>query len=476
MPLQDTDPTPSFGGFGLNGEKRFYDMAVEPLCNDAGVVEGVTCAALDITERKRIEQKLRRFMENLGGMVEERTAELSDANEKLHSELKERRRLEVVLLQSQKMDSIGRLAGGVAHDLNNLLTPIMGYVSVAMASLQPEHPIQSKLQGIQKAAQSASELTLQLLAFSRNQVMDPALINLSDLILSMDKLLRRLIIEDIELVCVPGKAIGSVRVDPAQMEQVLMNLAVNARDAMPEGGRLVIETTDVTLDERYASRHPGVTAGDYVSLVVSDNGIGMTEEVKRHAFEPFFTTKEVGEGTGLGLSTCYGIVKQSGGHITVDSEPGQGTTFKIYIPRVDGEPSARPSRDDPAYLPRGSETVLLAEDEPTVRGVITDVLSESGYRVLEATNGHEALSVAQEHCGEEIHLLLTDVVMPLMGGRELAEILRAKHPNLKVLYTSGYADDAIDRHGVLEPDAEFIQKPFTLDVLTQKVRKALETG
>ena len=286
-------------------------------------------------------------------------------------------------------------------------------------------------------------------------------------------MLRRIIGEDIELVTLPATDLGLVKVHPGQIEQVLVNLAVNARDAMPDGGKLSIETADVTLDRHYAERQPGVIAGEYVSLAVIDNGTGITDEAKGHLFEPFFTTKEPGKGTGLGLSTCYGIIKQNGGHISVYSELGHGTTFKIYLPRHDEighSPASRPASGD---LPRGMETVLVVEDEPSVRAVAVLALRERGYTVLEAGNGSEALQVIQEHA-QMIHLMLTDVVMPLMGGRDLADQLRPSHPETSVLYTSGYTDHAIVHHNVLDPGTEFIQKPFSPAQLARKVRELLD--
>ena len=305
-------------------------------------------------------------------------------------------------------------------------------------------------------------------------MVEPTVLDLNDLILDMDKMLRHLISEDIELVTLPGPDLAMIEVDPRQMEQVLVNLAVNARGAMPNGGKLMFETAMVALDQDYLRQHPEATAGEHVVLTVTDTGIGMTQEVKAHAFEPFFTTKEVGKGTGLGLSTCHGIVAQSGGHIAVESEPGRGATFRIYLPSVDEPAAPLPLRDETGYLPVGTETVLLVEDEPLVRRYAARVLRKQGYTVLEAANGHEALSVAHAHDGEEIHLLLTDVVMPLMGGRELADQLRAVRPETKVLYASGYAGDAIVDRGALEPDSALMQKPVTPAVLARKVREMLD--
>ena len=386
----------------------------------------------------------------------------------------ERKRLERQLLQAQKIEAVGMLASGVAHDFNNLLTPIMSYAELAAGALPSESHLRPYLHEIRKAAERASHLTRQLLAFSRRQIIEPQVFDLNDLVLNLDKLLRRLIGEDIELVTLPSIHPGIVKVDPGQMEQVLVNLSVNARDAMPHGGKLSVATGEVTLDDDYARRHPEATPGRYVMIVVGDTGIGMTHEVKDHIFEPFFTTKDPGQGTGLGLSTCYGIVAQAGGHMTVVSEPGQGTTFKIYLPAVQENARAPPLRDAPAKLPFGTETVLVVEDEPSVRAVASRLLRRQGYSVLEAANGQEALSLAQAHADEEIHLLLADVVMPLMGGMELAQQLAETHPGARVLFTSGYTDDAIVNYGDLNSGTEFMQKPFTQTTLAHRVREVLE--
>ncbi len=373
------------------------------------------------------------------------------------------------------MEAIGRLAGGLVHDFNNLLTVIMLYSHLGQTELQVgEGPVRASFRAIQKAAERASELTHKLLYFYRHQVVEPKVVSLSDLILDMDGMLRRLIGEDIELVTLPAPDSGMVRVDPGQIEQCLTNLAVNARDAMPNGGKLIIETSNVTLDQEYAGCHPGANTGEHVVLKVTDTGIGMTEEVKSHIFEPFFTTKGVGEGSGLGLSTCYGYVSKFGGYIAVKSRLGEGSTFRVYLPRVDEPASQPPVRDKSDQLPICTETVFLVEDEPMVRSMITQVLRARGYTVVESTNGGEALRVAEERGGEEIHLLLTDVVMPLMGGRDLAERLRTQHPETRVLFTSGYTDEAVVRLGPLESGTDFIQKPFTPATLALKVQELLD--
>jgi len=398
---------------------------------------------------------------------------LSDITERKRTE-EEMIALQEQLRQSQKMEAIGQLAGGIAHDFNNLLTVIKGYSQLSLLDLKESHPLWGNIQEIHKAAQRATDLTRQLLAFGRRQILDLKVLDLNTLLKDLDKMLRRIIGEDIELVTLLEEALGRVKIDPGQIEQVIFNLAVNARDAMPSGGKLIIETTNIELNKEYADAHIGVIPGGYVRLSVSDTGFGMSREVSEKVFEPFFTTKDKGKGTGLGLSTVYGIVKQSGGNIWVYSEPGHGTTFKIYLPRVEEELDNLHVREEPECLPRGSETVLLVEDEREVRLLAHRLLGQQGYRVLEAPNGEEALHVAQEHAGEEIHLLLTDVVMPQMGGKELADQLKILRPNIKVLYVSGYTDNAIVHHGVLDPGTHFLQKPFSQETLSHKVREVLD--
>jgi len=387
-------------------------------------------------------------------------------------DITERKRLQDMFLQSQKMEGIGRLAGGIAHDFNNLLLAITGYASFARDALSPGNPARRDIDKVLEAANRAATLTQRLLAFSRRQILNPQVINLNNLIHSLDEMLRRLIGEDIHLVIVPAPNLGAVQVDPSQIEQVIVNLAVNARDAMPDGGRLTIETANVTLDEKYPGQHLVPTPGHFVMLSISDTGIGMTKEVKEHLFEPFFTTKEVGKGTGLGLATVYGIVKQHQGHINVYSEPGQGTTVKVYLPRVDGRAES-PGVEEEDHTPCGSETVLVVEDDSAVRRLLVRVLRELGYTVLEATHGGEALEVADEHAGN-IHLLLTDVVMPEMNGKALADRLSARHPDLRVLYISGYTDNSIAERHIVDHSADFLEKPFTVATLARKVRQVLD--
>jgi CheY-like chemotaxis protein len=327
---------------------------------------------------------------------------------------------------------------------------------------------------IRKSTERAENLTRQLLAFSRRQVMEMKVFDLNDLLRNLEKMLCRVIGEDIELTTLLAEDLGRVKVDPGQIEQVILNLAVNARDAMPSGGKLTLETANVEIDEAYARSHISVVPGHYVLLSVSDTGGGMPPEVKEQIFEPFFTTKGKGKGTGLGLSTVYGIVKQSGGNIWVYSEPGKGTTFKIYLPRVEEEVDALPRRDEPSDLPKGNETILLVEDDSSVRDLAARFLRGQGYKILEATNGNEAIRIARKSKKEKVHLLLTDMVMPQMGGKELVERFRSIHPEIKVLFISGYTDTAITHHGLSEPNTTLLQKPFSLTSLAQKVREVLD--
>jgi PAS domain S-box-containing protein len=385
----------------------------------------------------------------------------------------ERKQLEEQLRQSQKMEAIGQLAGGVAHDFNNLLTAINGYSSLALQRLEDGHPIRSYLEEVKKAGDRATNLTRQLLAFGRKQILQPLAINLNGVVADMNKMLRHLIGEDIVLTAKLDAGVGKVMADPGQIEQVLVNLIVNARDAMPRGGNLTIETRNVELDEQYGSKHVGVAPGKYVLLAVSDTGEGMSEEVRQRVFEPFFTTKEKGKGTGLGLSTVYGIVKQSGGNVWIYSEPGRGTTFKVYLPQAESETRELGEKVVEAAPCGGSETILLVEDEEVVRGLARRILEQAGYSVVEASKGDEALRFCAEHAAE-VDLLLTDVVMPEMSGKELADRLKPKYPELKMLFMSGYTDEAIVHHGVLDSSVEFIQKPFTPAALVTKVREVLD--
>jgi PAS domain S-box-containing protein len=389
-------------------------------------------------------------------------------------DIAERKRLESQLRKAQELEAIGRLSGGVAHDFNNILTAITGYSSILLRTLDRDDPKRGDVDEIKQAADRAAALTQQLLAFSRKQVMQPQVLDLNSIVANTEKMLQRLIGEDIELATILDPNLGRVKADPGRIEQVIMNLAVNARDAMPQGGKLTIESTNAVLDDAYALRHVDVKPGRYAMLAVSDSGFGMDEETQSHLFEPFFTTKEDGKGTGLGLPTVYGIVKQSNGHIWVYSELGRGTTFKIYLPRTDeaAEPIRRePTDDEPT---RGSETILLVEDEAVVRGLATRTLTESGYHVLQAANGEEATRACLRR-GGPIQLLLTDVVLPGgMSGRDIADRVATLSPETKVLYMSGYTDDSIVHHGVMEPGIAFIGKPFTPTALLHKVRQVLD--
>ena len=386
---------------------------------------------------------------------------------------KEKAALREQFLQAQKMESIGKLAGGIAHDFNNLLTIIKGYSQLPLADLKEGDPLRENFNEIQNAGERAARLTRQILAFSRRQILDMKVLDLNVILGDLDKMLRRLIGEDVELVTLLAESLGKVKTDSGQIEQVIMNLAVNARDAMPNGGKLTIETANVELDEEYARRHIAVKPGRYVMLAVSDTGIGMTPEVKDRVFEPFFTTKEKGKGTGLGLSTVYGIVKQSGGNIWVYSEPGQGTTFTIYLPVVDEAVVEEPEERPIAGTSRGGETILIVEDDTNVRKLTSLILNRKGYRVLEASNGEQALDICRD-LEKPLDLVLTDVVMPAMSGKRVIEELRRMQRTFKVLFMSGYTDNAIVHHGVLEVGTNFLQKPFTVDGLIGKVREVLD--
>jgi two-component system, cell cycle sensor histidine kinase and response regulator CckA len=411
------------------------------LRDDEGQVRGIRSTIQDITEQKKAEEKMVSLQEQLR--------------------------------QSQKMEAVGRLAGGIAHDFNNLLTVIQGHCELSLLQLPENNPMREDIVEINKAADRAANLTRQLLAFSRRQIMEMKIIDLNSLVRELEKMLRRVMGEDIELVTVLEKDLGKIKMDPGQMEQVILNLAVNARDAMPAGGKFILETANVYIDEEYARTHISVEPGPHVVLAVTDTGSGMSPQIKDRLFEPFFTTKEKGKGTGLGLSTVYGIMKQSGGNIWVYSEAGHGTTFKIYMPRVDQEADPLPRRDETVSMLYGNETILLVEDESSVRGLAARVLRHQGYRILEAINGSEALKMAEKH-KERIHLLLTDVIMPQIGGKELFDQLKPLRPDLKVLFMSGYTDNAIVQQGTLSPGIAFLQKPFSPIFLTHRVREILE--
>jgi PAS domain S-box-containing protein len=425
------------------GETRLFETIKVPLKLRGSNAIQVLGVATDITDRKQAEQNLRGTEEQLR--------------------------------QSQKLEAVGRLAGGIAHDFNNLLTIITGYSELLLIQSGSNDAAREKIEGIRDAGVRAAALTRQLLAFSRKQVLQPVVLDLNTLIEGVGKMLARLIGEDIQVTTLLKPDIKSIHADPGQIEQVIINLAVNARDAMPQGGKITIETANVELDESYAATHVAAQPGRYVMLSLSDTGIGMDADTLKRIFEPFFTTKELGKGTGLGLSTVYGIVKQSGGNIWVYSEVGQGTTFKIYFPQVEGEAERQLKIDAASPLPQGTETILLVEDETRVRALTRENLRVCGYNVLEAMNGEEALKVSREYKGP-IHLLLTDVVMPRMSGRDLAERMSEERHGIPVLYISGFTDDAIVHHGVLEPGTQFLEKPFTLNALARKVRHVLDQG
>jgi len=377
-------------------------------------------------------------------------------------------------MRAQRMEAIGTLSGGVAHDFNNILTVILGHTEVLLQMLQSSPEEHSHLKSIDEASRRASSLTRQLLAFSRKQVLQPRVFNLNSQILDLDKMLRRMIREDIELETVTDPHLGATKADPGQMEQVVMNLVVNARDAIKGGGRITIETANVTLDDQYVRDHPGARLGPHVMLAVSDTGEGMSADVLPHIFEPFFTTKEVGKGTGLGLSTVYGIVRQSGGNVLVYSQPGRGTTFKIYLPRVD-EPAPIAAEPPQRAVTAGAETVLLVEDEPALRDLIKIALTGNGFTVIAVPTPAEALALCRNRSAP-LHLLLTDIIMPGMDGPALALQVQKERPDIKVLYMSGYATNFIMHDGVVDPGTNFLEKPFPPSALLAKVREVLDGG
>ncbi|HZI44252.1 MAG TPA: ATP-binding protein [Ilumatobacter sp.] len=410
-----------------DGTRRMFELRVEP-CN-----VGVVVMSIDVTEERRLEAQLR---------------------------------------HAQKMDAIGRLAGSVAHDFNNLLSVILSYSTMVYDELKSVDPLRADVGAIRKAGEKAADLTRQLLAFSRQQVMDPRTVSLNEILTECERILRRLLGEDIELVTRYDRALSHVTVDPGQIDQVVINLAINSRDAMPHGGKLTIETKNATLDADYCSQHFGVKPGPYAMLAVSDTGSGMDKETQARIFEPFFTTKEKGRGTGLGLSTVFGIVQQSGGHVWVYSEPGNGTTFRVYLPIADGEIIESHEVPAPVTL-QGSETILLVEDQDEVRAVALEILRRYGYHVIEARNAGDAWLSVERH-PRTIHLLLTDVVMPQMSGRELAERLLEKRPEMRVLYMSGYTENAIVHHGILDSGIAYLQKPILPELLARRVREVLD--
>jgi signal transduction histidine kinase/CheY-like chemotaxis protein len=464
----------------LYGAPLFYGSKHIPMALNTSVaflVLGVglfiAASMRDVAERQTSRARLQEYQGELERQVAERTSELVQANEELAERMAERDELQQQLLQAQKMEAVGRLAGGVAHDFNNLLTAIIGYSQLLLRRFSADDPVFQELEEIRKAGERAATLTRQLLAFSRKQVLQPKVLDLNAVVADTSKMLSRLIGEDIKLRTVLDPRLKPVQADPGQVEQVLMNLAVNARDAMPGGGSLTIETANVVLGEEYSSHHVGVQPGEYVLIAVSDTGVGMDAATQARMFEPFFTTKEQGKGTGLGLAMVYGIIKQSGGHIWVYSEPGRGTTVKIYLSQVSESAETWGQMAQPSLLPGGTETVLLAEDDAQVGSFAARVLRELGYMVIEARNGKEALQVAVE-TGQNIDLLLTDVVMPEMGGKTLADWLKLHRPEVRVLFISGYTEDAIVQHGVLDAGVSFLHKPFTPGELARKVREVID--
>jgi signal transduction histidine kinase len=462
---------PGFGGFEAlqllkeSGQDLPF-ILVSAVVSEETAVAAMKAGAHDYIMKRKlarlapaIERELREAQSRVARKTAEAALRLSEAQ--LH--------------QAQKLEAVGRLAAGIAHDFNNILTVITGHSELLLRQLADDDPRRKNAEQIEKSAFFAAGLTRQLLTFSRKQVIEPRVLNPNKVVLNVEKMLRRLIGEDIELYTVLDPAAGNIKADPVQIEQVIMNLAVNARDAMPKGGKLTVTTANISPDEYHLEHFPDLSPGDYVMLAVTDTGTGMSKEVKAHLFEPFFTTKPAGKGTGLGLATCFGIIKQNGGHINLDSESGRGTTFKIYFPQVQSglEPAYAPTQ--PAAVAGGCEMVLLVEDEPGVRELAASILREKGYTVLEAANGEEGLRLARQHEGK-IDLVLTDVVMPVMGGKEMADNLRASYPDTKVLFTSGYTEDTIGPHGVLRPGIVFLQKPYVRATLARKVREVLDEG
>ncbi|HVM75276.1 MAG TPA: PAS domain S-box protein [Candidatus Saccharimonadales bacterium] len=469
-----------------DGTEFPVEISLSPFRTQDGIL--VFSAIRDISLQKAAQTELREAKEKLETRVRERTAELVKTNEALQGEIVQRelamqqrdteqeraRRLEEQLLLTQKMEAIGRLAGGIAHDFNNLLGVILGNAEMLLKSGSGSRPVMERVEQIKMAGEEAAAVTRQLLAFARQQVSEPQVLDINLVLTDLEPLLRRIVEENIRLEMSLSRDLGDVKIDRSQLAQVILNLVANARDAMGRGGRLTIESSNAYLGEAYARDHIDVEPGAYVQLSVTDSGQGMDKETVSRIFEPFFTTKEKGEGSGLGLATVYGIVRQSGGHIWVYSEPGRGTTFKIYLPRVSGTGG----EDALAYsdeASNGTETILLVEDSKLLAKVTRDYLMSAGYRVLMAAEASEALKVAEEFTGR-IHLLLTDVVMPHMNGRELSELLLRQRPELKVLYMSGHTAGVISKTALLEDDVAFIEKPFTHDALGRKIRHLLDAG
>ncbi|MGA2847106.1 MAG: PAS domain S-box protein [Candidatus Acidiferrales bacterium] len=445
--------------------------------DDKIIVQAAAAEARSSGIGSRVEYRIRhksgewRVLESTASAVRDSAG----AVEKLiivNRDITERRHLEQQLLLSQRLEAVGKLSGGIAHDFNNILGVIIGYSEAMLQKMAPDDPLREAVNEIEKAGQRAAALTQQLLAFSRKQVLEPKILDLNSIVADVEKMLRRLIGEDIDLKIVPSQSLGKVKADRGQIEQVILNLAVNARDAMPRGGQLKIQTANVDLDETAARSLRYVVPGRYVMLQVSDTGTGMTPEVQAHIFEPFYTTKEQGKGTGLGLATVYGVIKQSGGYILLHSEVGKGARFDVYLPRAEGVAEVAPPSEAPIKRVQGSTTILLVEDESSLRKLTGNTLKEAGYKVLEAGEAFQAMELAKEFDGT-IDLLLTDVVMPGLSGRELAEKLRPERPEMRVLYISGYTDGAVATHGVLESGITILRKPFTRAQLLRNVEEIL---
>ncbi len=467
-PFKGTDASKiAFTDLQTTDRVRYAGMPLETKDGRRVEVEFISSAYL--VDQKRLIQC------NIRDTAERKLAadKINILNAELEEGVVQRQRLEAQFIEVQKMEVVGQLAAGVAHDFNNILGVIIGYEDLITGELPPDSPLLKYTEEIRHASDRAAGLTRQLLVFSRKQNVQAVVLDLGDTVKELDKLLLRLIDENIEMKIVSGNQTGHVRADSGYIGQVLMNLVVNARDAMPDGGKLTIATNNVTLDESYTNTHAGVIPGEYVMLSVSDTGTGITDDIKAHLFEAFFTTKPKGKGTGLGLSTCQTIVQQSGGYIDVYSELGQGTTFKVYFPRVEQALDDAKAPIPSGPLPRGTEIVLVVEDDLSLRHLARGILSSLGYNVLTASNGQEALRVARTHVMPPIRLVISDVIMPQMGGREMADNLKTTNPDIKVLFTSGYTDDTISHHGVLEPGVEFIAKPYTPAALANKVREML---